>query len=171
MPIYIPKIKFRYQSVNEIMTLKEYWNLIGWEPFLAIIWELDFSYACSFPRMLMDNNNFRFTPIPDKYNALIFLKSPKTLFLGHIWPFLVIFAWWGFFPKNPVLSHKTIYGPLTPCFSFREVFTEFQKKLISQFRENLRTDRKTHRRTDRPYFIRPKRKTKGKKKKFQSWNY
>ena len=29
---------------------------------------------------------------------------------------MVIFAWWGFFPKNPVLSHITIYEPLTPCF-------------------------------------------------------
>ena len=44
-----------------------------------------------------------------------FLKSPKTMFLGHFWPFLVIFARWGFFPKNPALSHTTIYGSLTPC--------------------------------------------------------
>ena len=30
-------------------------------------------------------------------------------------PFIVIFAWWGFFPKNLALSHTTTYGPLTPC--------------------------------------------------------
>ena len=29
--------------------------------------------------------------------------------------FLNIFARWGFFPKNPALSHATIHGPLTLC--------------------------------------------------------
>ena len=33
--------------------------------------------------MLKDHKNFRFTPIPDKTNDMIFLKSPKTLFLDH----------------------------------------------------------------------------------------
>ena len=47
---------------------------------------------------------------------MIFLKSPKTMSLGHFSPFFVIFAQWGFFPKNLVLSHTTIYGPLTPCW-------------------------------------------------------
>ena len=105
----------RYSSISEILTIKEYWNLIDWEPFLAITWEPDFSQVCSFCRMLMNHKNFHFTQIPDKTNDMIFLKSPKTMFLGHFWPFLVIFAQWGFFPKNPALSHTTIYGPLTPC--------------------------------------------------------
>ena len=100
---------------SEILTIKKYWNLIGWEPFSAITWGPDFSQACSFRRMLMNHKNFHFTQIPDKNNDVIFLKSPKTMFLGHFWPFLVIFARWGFFPKNPALSHTTIYGPLTPC--------------------------------------------------------
>ena len=60
--------------------------------------------------MLMNHNNFCFKQIPDKTNDMIFLKSPKTLFLGHFWPFLVIFAQWGFFPKNPALLHVIIYG-------------------------------------------------------------
>ena len=101
--------------ISEILTIKEYWNLIGRKPFLAIIWLPDFSQASSFCRMLMNHKNFHFTQIPDKTNDVIFLKSPKTMFLGHFWPFLVIFAQWGFFPKNPALSHTTIYGPLTPC--------------------------------------------------------
>ena len=29
IPMYIPKIKFRYQSITDILTIKEYWNLIG----------------------------------------------------------------------------------------------------------------------------------------------
>ena len=33
--------------------------------------------------MLMNHNNFCFTQIPDKTNDVIFLKSPKILFLGH----------------------------------------------------------------------------------------
>ena len=48
MPMYIPKTKFRYQSINDILTIKEYWNLIGWESFLAITWESCFSQTCSF---------------------------------------------------------------------------------------------------------------------------
>ena len=67
--------------------------------------------------MLMNHNNFRFTPIPDKTNDVIFLKSPKTLFLGH--PLLTIFGHFslmGIFPEeNLALSHTTICGPLTPC--------------------------------------------------------
>ena len=58
--------------------IKEYWNLIGQEPFLAITWEPDFSQACSFPRILIKYKNFNFTQIPDKTNDVISLKSPKT---------------------------------------------------------------------------------------------
>ena len=36
----------------------------------------------------MNHNNFRFTQIPDKTNDMIFLKSPKTMFLGHFRLFL-----------------------------------------------------------------------------------
>ena len=47
-----------YSSIIEILTIKEYWNFIGWELFLAIAWESDHSQACSFCRMLMKHNNF-----------------------------------------------------------------------------------------------------------------
>ena len=80
MPIYI--------TIGEILTIKEYWNLIGRETFLAITWEPDFSQACSFRRMLMNHKNFPFRQIPDKTNDMIFLKSPKTLFLDRFWSFL-----------------------------------------------------------------------------------
>ena len=50
-PIYFSKTKVRYSSINEILTIKEYWNFIGWEQFLAITWEPDFSQACSFRRI------------------------------------------------------------------------------------------------------------------------
>ena len=43
--------------------------------------------------MLMNHKNFCFTEIPDKTNDIIFLKSPKTLFLGH-------FAWLEFSPQK-----------------------------------------------------------------------
>ena len=83
------------------------WKLIGREPFLSITWEPNFSQACSFRRMLMNYKNFHLTQIPDKTNHAIFLKSPKTMFLAHFWPFFVIFAQWGFFP-----CHTQLYmGP------------------------------------------------------------
>ena len=119
MTIYIPKMKVSYQSIDEILMIKEYWNLIDREPFLAITWEPDFSQACSFCRMLMNHKNFHFTQIPDKTNDMIFLKSPKTMFLGHFWPFLVIFARWGFFPKNLAVTHNYIWAPNT-TLSFRK---------------------------------------------------
>ena len=106
MSIYMPQTKVRYQSIGEILTIKEYWNLTGREPFSAITWEPNFSQACSFRRMLMNHNKFDFTQILDKTNDLIFLKSPKTMFFGHFWQFLVIFARWGFFPKNPAVTYN-----------------------------------------------------------------
>ena len=69
----------------------------SWALFLSSM-QPDFSQACSFCKMLMNHKNFHFTQIPDKTNDMIFLKSPKTLFLGHFWPFLIIFARWRFFP-------------------------------------------------------------------------
>ena len=117
------------------MKIKEYRNLIGREPFLAITWEPAFPQACSFRRMLMNHKNLHFTQIPDKNNDVISLKSPKIMFWGHFWLFLVIFTWWGFFPKNPALSHATMHH------------AKFQKKLMSQSRENVRTDGKTDRQT------------------------
>ena len=94
-----------------MLTIKEYWNLIGQEPFLAITWE--FSQACCFRRMLMNHKNFHFAQIPDKTNDASFLKSPKTMFLGqfdNFWSFLPDVD---FFLKTR-LSHTTMYGPLTP---------------------------------------------------------
>ena len=96
--------------------------------------------------MLMNHKNFHFTQIPDKTNDMIFLESPKTMFLGHFWPFSVIFARWGFFPKIPALSHITRYGPLTPCSISEKTNEAILRKLM---------DRRKDGRTDRPYFIGP----------------
>ena len=147
MPPYMPKIKVRYDSVSEILTIKEYWTLIGREPFLAITWKPHFPQACSFCRMLMNHKNFHFIQIRDKTNDMIFLKSPKTMFFDHFWIFLVIFAQWGFFPKNPAVTHNYIWAP--------NIMLSFRKKLMSQSWENLWTDGRTDGRTDKPYFIEP----------------
>ena len=130
------------------MTIKEYWNLIGREPFLAITWEPDFFQACSFCRMLMNHKNFHLTQIPDKNNDMIFLKSPKTLFLDHFWQFLVIFARWGFFPKNPAVTYNYIWT-LNNMLNFKKT------KKMSQFRENLQTNGRMGGRTGTPYFLGP----------------
>ena len=100
------------KSKSDINLLVKYWwNVISWEPFLSLTWELYLSQACSLHRMLMNHKNFDFTKIPDKTNDVIFLKRPKTMFLDHFWPF---FPDGDFFQKIR-LSDTTIYGPLTLC--------------------------------------------------------
>ena len=129
------------------MTIKEYWNLIGQEPCLAITWEPDFSQPCIFCRMLMNQKNFHLTQISDKTNYVIFVKNPKTLFLEHFWLFWVIFAWWGLFLKTPTVTYNYVWA--------HNSMLSFRKKLMSQFRENLQREGRTDRRTDTPYFIEP----------------
>ena len=73
-------------------------------------WETDISNIGSCSRMLEGHKYFHSKPLPDKTNERIFLKSPKTLFLDHFWPFLVIFAK-RYFQKIE-LCHA--HGPLTP---------------------------------------------------------
>ena len=113
--------------------IKQYWNLIGQEPFLSLTWELDFSQACSFCRMLMNHKNFDFTQIPDKTNDAIFLK--KTCFwasFNHFFPM-------GFFSKKSSYHTQVYIGP--------EHYAKFQKKMMSQSRENLQPDGRRDRQT------------------------
>ena len=117
----------------------EYWNLISWEPFLAITWEPDFSQACSFCRILKDNKNFRFTPTPDKTNDLFFLKSPKTSFLA-----LFDHFWHHFFQNSLSLSHIT-----STILSFRKNYWANSEKTYGQ------TMGWTDGWKDGPYFIGP----------------
>ena len=95
------------QNQSEILAIKEYKNLIGWGPFLAITWEPDFSQACSFCIMLMNHKNFHFTQIPDKTNDVIFLKSPNTMFRAI------------FDQKSDSVTHNFIWAPST-MLSFRK---------------------------------------------------
>ena len=111
--------------------IKEYWNLIGREPFLSLTWELDFSQAWSFRRMLINHKNFDFTQIPDKNN---------TMFLGHFGLFL---------PNADVfqkiqLCHTQLYMAPNIKLSFRKNIRANPKK----------TYRQTEGGTDRSYFIR-----------------
>ena len=58
--------------------------------------------------MLMNHKNFHFAQIPDKINDMIFLKSPKNMFLGHFWQFLAD----GDFFRKIRLCHTQLYmGP------------------------------------------------------------
>ena len=65
----------------------------------------------SFHRMLKGPLILSFCTISSQNNNLIFLKSLKTLFKGHFWPFLVIFARIGVFPEKIQLFHE---HPLWP---------------------------------------------------------
>ena len=123
--------------------LVKYWqlknaeiSLAEWEPFLTITWEPDFSQARSFCRMLINHKNFHFTQIPDKTNDMIFLKSPKPCFwaiFDHSLPD-------GNFFQKIRLCHTQLY--MDPLHH-----VNFQKNLMSQSRENLRTDGRTDRQT------------------------
>ena len=96
---------FFHSCLSTCQKSKSYINLL-----------VKYSYGwLTFHRMLINHKNFHFTQASDKTNDVTFFKSPKTMNLGHFWPSLVIFAPWRFFPKNPALSHTTIYGPVTPC--------------------------------------------------------
>ena len=105
--------------------IKEYWNLIGREPFLSLTWELDFSQACSLRRMLMNHKNFDFTQIPEKINGVIFLKSPKTMIFDHFCPIRI-------FSKKSSCRTQHMWAP--------NIKLSFRKKLTSQSQENERAD-------------------------------
>ena len=130
IPIYMPKIKVKYLSIREILTIKEYWNLIGREQLLAITWEQDFSQACSFRRMLMNHNNFRLTQIPDKTNGMIF---------SH-------FSLIGIFSKKSgSVTHNYIWAPNTILIS-EQTNEAILRKVTNRWKD---------RRTDAAYFIGP----------------
>ena len=104
------------KSKSDINLLVKYWRLKNTE--MSLAWEPDFSQACSFRRMLMNHKNFHFTQIPDKTNNMIFLKSPKIMFLGHFWPFFGHFCPVGIFSKkSSSVTHNYIWAPKTmPSF-------------------------------------------------------
>ena len=79
----------------------------------------------------MNHKNFHLKQIPDKIDEIIFLKSPKTMFLGHFWPF---FPDKDFFQKIQ-LSHTTIYGPLTLCYVSEKTNEPIPIKLIGRWKE------------------------------------
>ena len=66
--------------------------------------------------MLMNHKNFYFTQIPDKANDVIFLKSPKTMFLGHFLPLLSD----GDFFQKIQLCHTQLYLALNIKLNFRK---------------------------------------------------
>ena len=66
--------------------------------------------------MLMNHKNFYFTQIPDKTNDVIFLESPKIMFLGHFWSFLLN----GDFFQKIRLCHTQLYMATNTMLSFRK---------------------------------------------------
>ena len=66
--------------------------------------------------MLMDHKSFDFIQIPDITSDVIFLKNPKTMFLGHFWPILPD----GDFFKKIQLCHTQLYMASNIKLSFRK---------------------------------------------------
>ena len=97
----------------------------------------------------MNHKNFHFTNISDKTHDVIFLKSPKNMFLGHFYQTVI-------FSKKIRLCHTIIYGPLTPCYVSGKTNEPIPRKLTDR-----RKDGRTEGRTNRLYFIGPFRKRPG----------
>ena len=126
------------------MLIKEYWNLIGQEPFLAITWEPAFSQACNFCRMLMNHKNFHFTQIPDKTIDIIFLKVQKPCFWVVFDHFRSFLPNGDFFQKIRLChTHSVTIGSVTHYLFASNTMLSFRKKLMSQSQENLWTGGRT----------------------------
>ena len=114
------------------MTIKEYWNLIGREPFLAITWEPDFFQASSFLAVLVHVN--------EPYKLSIYKNSRQNQWSdfvkkskNHVFgPFLTIFRHlcpMGFFSKKSGCHTQLYMGP--------KYQIKFQRKLMSQSRKKF----------------------------------
>ena len=141
MYIYIPKIKVRYQSITELLTIKEYRNLIDREPFLSITWEPDFFHSCSFCRMLEE---LSFYTNSRQNNDLIFLKCPENLVFGPFWLFLTSF----FSKKSCSVTCNWIWTPNT-------ILSSRKNKWANSEKTYEQTIGRTDRCKDRPSFIGP----------------
>ena len=81
----------------------------------------------SFHRMLMDHKNFHFTPILDQTNEQTndFLKKSKNPVFEPFWPFLVIFAKWGF-----IIKKKRFYPVPHPDIFWAYLFLEVKDWIV-----------------------------------------
>ena len=94
----------------------------------------------------MNHKNFHFTKISDKTNGVIFLKVQKPCFWA------IFDHFWSFLPDEDFFKNS---GCQTQLYKDPQDHVKFQKKLMTQLRENLQRDRRTDGRTDRPCFIEP----------------
>ena len=93
--------------------------------------------------MLMNHNNFHFTQIPDKINDMIFLKSPKTMSLGHFLSFLPD----GIFSKK-FGCHILLYMGPEHHVKFQEKTNEPIPRKLTNRRKDGGTDGRTDARPD-----------------------
>ena len=99
------------KNPSQILMIKEYWNLIGQEPFLALTWEPDFSQAWSFRRMLMNHKNFRLHRFLTRLMVRFSSKTPEACFWA-IFDHFCSHLPHGDFPKKIRLCHSQLYmGP------------------------------------------------------------
>ena len=91
--------------------------------------------------MLVNHKTFHFTQIPDKTNHGIFLKSPKTMFLGHFFNHFLSFLPDGDFFQKIRLSHTTILGLLTPCQISQKTNEPIPRKLTDRWKHKQKDGR------------------------------
>ena len=79
---YLQSKKVRHQCINKILTIKDYWNLIGRESFVVVTWEPDFFQACSFAECYRTIRTFVLYQSQTKLMTWFFQKVEKALFFG-----------------------------------------------------------------------------------------
>ena len=127
------------QSINEILTIKEYWNP---RAFLDIPWESDFFHICGFHRMLKGHKYFHSTPFSRQNSWIDFPKKSKNPDFG---PLLTIF---GHIWRKGIFPNKS--GSVMHISKWVSNTIQFQEKLTSQFQENCRKVGRADERKDRP---------------------
>ena len=99
-------------NTDDLRILKSHWL----RAIFSFTWELDFSQACSFLRVLMNHKTFDFTQIPNKTYEVNFLKSPKTMFWGIFDHFYLMGV---FSKKSSSVTHNYTWTP-NIMLSFRK---------------------------------------------------
>ena len=98
------------------ITFKESCNLICWQHFGLVTWELEFCQIRDLWWIINNNTTFHFRLFPSKTNDKIFHKNQKNLIQGHFGLFLPKFEQkWIFLKKKRTLSVFKYSNYLPSC--------------------------------------------------------
>ena len=131
------KIRLFHHFLLELQLIQKSCNLIGREHFGPYLRNQIFAKygICAGTQQLIEN--FFIDQIQKKLKTKFSNKFKKPYF----WSIFPVFGAKNFFPKNPVLSRTTPYGPLTPCLVSGKT-NEMEGKLLRKLRDGRTEGRK-----------------------------